>query len=135
MSRIEGHDEWLGLEEGEYVLVIDQTAVGGDHDTTGYTKGYILRFEDVVLLDEDSPNIDNLQDRVAIMDSFLVRKIPVLYPAESVGVKELFSAKIIPVLSFVDSVQTADSVVIPTRLTLSFTDAVDIVDRDLACQE
>ena len=135
--RIEGAEEWLGVEDGEYALTLDQSAVTGDHNLTGYQKGYLLRFEDFFeVKDENSAQgTDNIMHDITVSELFSYKIIPVQKFTESVGLSETFVAKTLPVLRFIDGVQIADFIIIPTRFTLSFTDAVDVVDRDLSCLE
>lgn len=137
VSRIEGHDEWLDVSNGDYVLAIDQIAIAGEHDETTYKKGYLLQFEDRVFLEQENNReyVDNITDLIRLEDTFIVRVIPLKEFAESVGLEETFILKTFPVITFTDAVELADAIVIPTRFTLSFTDAVDIVDRDLSCLE
>lgn len=135
--RIEGAEEWHGIEDGEYALALDQSAVTGDHDLTGYQKGYLIRLSHGVVIGELFPKQfgDLLVEDLIIDDIFKVSVRPVAKYSESVGLRETFVAKTLPVLQFIDGVQIADFIIIPTRFTLSFTDAVDVVDRDLSCLE
>lgn len=135
--RIEGADEWLGVEDGEYILALDQSAVTGDHDLTGYQKGYLLSFDDSLRVrDENSAQgTDNITHDITVTDLFSYKILPVQRFAESIGLSETFVAKTFPILRFTDSLQVADFIIIPTSFTLSFTDAVTVVDRDLSCLE
>jgi hypothetical protein len=136
-SRMEGADEWHSVNEEDYVLVLDQSGVTGEHDVTTYKKGWLIRFEEVVDIGEFSPRIvtDIITEFVRVDELFFSKKRESPNFIEFLTVKEAFKLKAFPVIHLSDSLSVADFLTLPTRIPLTFIDSVEVVDRDLECLE
>jgi hypothetical protein len=138
VSRMEGAIGLLNYQDQPYVVVKDNLSVEGEMNTTGFNRGYLVRFTDSVGIDEDNNlgvDLSDIKHSVTLEDKFVFKVIPLQEFMDYAGVSETFLVKTLPVLRFVDAVSTADTVTIPNRFTLTFSDSVDVLAYDPLCQD
>lgn len=138
VTRMEGAIGLLNYQDQPYVVVKDNLSVEGELNTTGYNRGYLIRFTDSVGLIEDNTagvDLSDIQHSVTIEDKFVYKLIRLQEFMDYAGVGETFLVKTLPVLRFIDAVGTADTVTIPSRFTLTFSDSVDVLAYDPLCQD
>lgn len=138
VSRTEGALKLHNYPDESYSLVDDNLSVEGQINTSGYQRGYLIRFSDEVELDEENSvarGPSDITHFVTLADTFAYKVIPLQEYLDYVGVGETFLVKTLPVLRFIDAVSAVDTITIPNRFKLIFSDSVDILAYDPVCQD
>jgi hypothetical protein len=95
VSRMSGFARLWNDKWQEYTNPITHLVVQGDHDTSNYTKGYRIKLEDIIYVeDENSLGFDFAQ-RMMLRDDFKFRTIPIPKLKDTFSLQDRLRYKVI----------------------------------------
>jgi hypothetical protein len=124
VSRMSGFARLWNDKWQEYTNPITHLVVQGDHDTSNYTKGYRIKLEDIIYVeDENSLGFDFTQ-RMMLWDDFKFRTIPIPKLKDTFSLQDRLRYKVIRLVVIRDTFTINDQTTLGRTFKRILTDSL-----------